>query len=397
MPISSVRIVASRIAAITIALAATNVAAEPFIPKNDQEILDRAPTRLGAPAAREARNAQAVLKANPRNLDLALRIAQLHIRRARTESDPRHLGQAEAALAPWWNLQNPPVPVLVLRATIRQSLHDFAHARADLEQVVARDANNAQAWLTLATVQHVTGDYTHARASCAQLRGRATVPVQAACVAAIDGAEGKAQQGFNLLQKAIHDSRGLSREMRAWILTLQAELAERASQPKTAERLYRQALILDRRDAYATAAYADFLLDQRRPREVLKLIPADAATDVLMLRRVLAGHTVNAKEAAREADALAARYAAARSRGDRVHLREEARFLLHVRGDADAAFALATENWRTQKEPADVRILLESANAVGARAGADEALAWLERTRLEGRMIARLADEARRL
>ena len=76
MPISSFRIVASSVAAIALTFAAASVAAEPFIPKSDQDILDRAPTRLGASAAREARNAQAVLKANPRNLDLALRIAQ---------------------------------------------------------------------------------------------------------------------------------------------------------------------------------------------------------------------------------------------------------------------------------------------------------------------------------
>ena len=57
------------------------------------------------------------------------------------------------------------------------------------------------------------------------------------------------------------------------------------------------------------------------------------------------------------------RFEASRLRGDRVHLREEARFTLHLLNDPKAALKLAQENWQVQKEPADVRILLEAALA----------------------------------
>lgn len=382
------------------AFATPSLVAAPFAPASDKEIVDRLPGRTAqaaAAASRETRSMQGLLDANRQNLDIALRIAQLNIRRARSESDPRYLGQAQAALAPWWNAARPPTTVLVLRATIRQSLHQFSAARTDLEQAVAREPGNAQAWLTLATIQLVTGDETASRSSCEHLAGLAQPPVHASCIAAIDGSRGRAGVAGLHLARILKSAPHMNKELRAWIMVLQAELAERAGQLKTADAMYRDALKLDSRDAYTTAAYADYLLDQHRPRDVLKLISAETNTDILLLRRVLAAQALNASDADVMASTLASRYDAARQRGDRLHLREEARFLLHVRRQPIEALALATENWQTQKEPADLRILLEAATATRQREPAQQALAWLDRTHLEGRTVARLAALARQL
>ena len=50
-----------------------------------------------------------------------------------------------------------PTEVLVLRATIRQSLHDFDTAIADLGTALAREPRHPQALLTRATVLTVQG------------------------------------------------------------------------------------------------------------------------------------------------------------------------------------------------------------------------------------------------
>ncbi len=379
------------------------VHATPFVPANEAEVVDQLPGNAGKAAAasvRESRRAQEVLNQNKNNLNLALHVAKLNIRRARTESDPRYLGQAEAALTPWLNVappSRPPVTVLVLRANIRQSLHQFGPARIDLEEVVAREPANAQAWLTLATIAQVTGDIATARTSCSKIATLVAPPIHAACMAAIDGGTGQAKAAAASLVRSLQTSAGINRDLRAWIATLQAELNERAGQNLTAEKFYRQALALDKRDAYTLAAYADYLLDQNRTREVLQLIPAETDTDILLLRRVIAAQSLKRVDAPEMADKLAARYDAARSRGDQLHLREEARFLLHVRGQTSEALKLATKNWQVQKEPADLRILLEAANAAKQRAEARIALTWLDDTRLEGRALARLAAQARQL
>jgi hypothetical protein len=42
---------------------------------------------------------------------------------ARSESDPRYNGYAEAALRPWWSLPHPPNSVLLLRAPMKGPLY----------------------------------------------------------------------------------------------------------------------------------------------------------------------------------------------------------------------------------------------------------------------------------
>ena len=86
--------------------------------------------------------------------------------------------------------------------------------------------------------------------------------------------------------------------------------------------------------------------------------------------------------AAHRAD-LAARFDAARRRGDSLHRREEARFRLAIENDADAALALARDNWAVQREPADLRILIEAARAARNAAALKIASDWVAANRLE--------------
>jgi len=91
---------------------------------------------------------------------------------------------------------------------------------------------------------------------------------------------------------------------------------------------------LDPHDAYLKAAYADFLLDRDRPREVLPLLRNDTKNDPLLLRLALAEQRLpDERDAfARHRADLAARFDAARRRGDSLHRREEARFRLTIDG-----------------------------------------------------------------
>ena len=72
--------------------------------------------------------------------------------------------------------------------------------------------------------------------------------------------------------------------------------------------------------------------------------------------------------------------AAAAQRGDRIHLREEARFALLVDRDFPRAIQIARDNWDVQKELADARLLVEAAVAGGDRAAAAPVLAWMKTT-----------------
>ena len=134
----------------------------------------------------------------------------------------------------------------------------------------------------------------------------------------------------------------------------------------------------------------DYLLDNGRPEEVLAPLRDKTAADPLLLRYALALQAQQSKELPARVEELRDRFGASRLRGDRVHLREEARFTLHLLNAPTAALALAEENWQVQKEPADVRILLEAALAARDAAAVDAVREWLNNSRLEDVQLQRI-------
>src|SRR5690349_18702621 len=143
--------------------------AEPFVPANGAQVLERLRSTPRDPGARRLHELRGRLAKDPQNLQLALELARGPIERCRQEADPRYLGRAQAVLAPWWGTARPPTEVLVLRGTIRQSQHDFTNALADLQIALAQAPHNAQAWLTRATILTVLGEYPEAKRACVPL------------------------------------------------------------------------------------------------------------------------------------------------------------------------------------------------------------------------------------
>src|SRR5256885_9815128 len=107
------------------------VFANPYLPIDDDAVLERLPERTD-PSLRDVKRLRAALDRSPNDLALAARLARRAIEAARETGDPRFLGQAQSALTPWWTEPSPPAPALLLRATLRQSTHDFDGALADL-------------------------------------------------------------------------------------------------------------------------------------------------------------------------------------------------------------------------------------------------------------------------
>src|SRR5262249_24057475 len=89
---------------------------------------------------------------------------------------------------------------------------------------------------------------------------------------------------------------------------------------------------------------------------------------------------------------LRARFDASRARGDTVHRREEARFQLHLNRDPLAALVLARDNWRVQREPADLRILAETAAATRDVEAANMVKRWMKEIGLEYPMAGALVS-----
>ncbi len=362
--------------------------AKPYVPTSDAQVVET--VRSGASAGADARLRQlkarwlAQSSSTKPQLGAATVYARAAIDQARREGDPRWLGSAQAALAPWWQQAVPPPTVRLLRAVILQSNHEFEPALQDLNALMADPrvpaALRAQAQLTRASVLQVQGRWREAEADCQALHALAPVE-SAACLAELNGLSGHVDKAQAQLQRL---SQQAAAGQSAWLTLMRAELAERQGRTTQALDLYRQA-IQSSPDSYTLGAYADCLLDAGRPADVVALLQSRQAVDGLLLRLALAWRALGAAHAHDAEQAVAtlqARFDAAHLRGERVHLREEARFELQLKQRPAVALALAQANWAVQKEPADVRLLLQAARAAQQAQVLVAAQQWVREKRL---------------
>ncbi len=373
--------------------------AAPFTPTDDQQVLERVPVRAGNPRARELQALRAAVQREPRNADAAAELARRWIEDALADGDPRYVGYAQAALTPWWTEPAPPPPVRVQRAVVHQYGHRFAEALADLSAVTAAEPENAEAWAWQAAIHMVRADYTAARSACEGLAPLASLLTATACEAYVDSLTGRATPAASELGDALGlADKDTSAEERVWALTRLAEIEERRGEWAAAEAAFREALALNVADVYLLSAYADFLLDRGRAADVLALLKDRGRADVLLLRLALAAKAANDGRAAQWANELSARFDAARARGDRTHEKEESRFALALRGDAPRALKLAQANLeQQQREPADMRVLLEAALAARSRDAAAPVLQWLETNQVESVVLRAVAERVKAL
>ena len=364
-------------------------------PIDDGEVLERLPNRaMGDGATLGALHG--ALRADPNNLSLAVRTAHAYATLGRAESDPRYYGYAQAALAPWWDEAEPPVAVLVLRAVLHQAGHDFDAALDDLARALARNPSHVQARLTQALVLRAQGRVAEAAESCRELSGRTRPLIVATCLAAAESLSGTADRSYRALRRAEEGAADPSDEIRLWSLTVLGEIAAQTGRAAVAERHFRAALALDRRSTYLLGALADLLLDQGRFSEVRALLDGEIRVDALLLRLTEAEQALDdSRFEAHRAD-LAARFQADRRRGDSRHLREDSRFHLRILKRPERALELAQENWKTQREPADARLLLEAALAATAPQAAAPVLNWMSETGFDSSKLVELITALKR-
>jgi hypothetical protein len=364
--------------------------AEPYRPSDEAEVVAELP-KLEEEVLQPLADEREGLRSNPRNLQLALRLARRYAALGRREADPRYEGYAQAALAPWWQLEHPPLPVRLMRAHLNQRRHDFVLARAELEAVLADHPENSQAWLSKAMIEATQGRPHQAAMACRHLDDARLPLVAAGCKGHAGRLLGNAASSYRLLQDALDRSPAASAEIRLWILTIMAEISMQLDWPKQAEQHLDNGRRLDPGDPYLLGLYADLLLDQERLIEARDLLQTQAMSDPLLLRLAIAEHRLGEPPATDHINLLRARFDAARRRGDTLHLREQSRFALVLEDKPGKALDLAIRNWSTQRERTDARLLLEAAIASGRPGAAQPVVAWLSDTRIEDAVLQVLA------
>lgn len=309
-------------------------------------------------------------------------LAEAFIARARGAREPRYFGRAEALLAPAARQADAPASLRRLYAQTLQHRHEFTAAGRILDALLREDRRDSATRLARASLRLTTGDFAGARTDCAQLAavGGAYSTVGLSCLAQALAGSGELQRARALLEAI--PSGEASDASWSYLLSVRAELAERAGDLRSAIAGYQRALRLAPHDDATRAALADALREYDEPALARRTLSVDKPSVALLVRAA-------ALETGAARDALAAR---ARewldleaARGDAPHERELA-LLEMTLGASGPALAAARRNFRQQRELADVRALARAAVLAGDVAGQQELRQWLQRTRYEDRL-----------
>lgn len=341
--------------------ASANLMASPFKPQDHEVILELLPQQTLS----NTQKLQQQFNKNPDNLFLAIELANKYINLG-------YQGYAQAVLKKWWNLENIPIPVLLLRINLYQKQHKFNQALQDLTKLLSIDKNNSQALLTRAFIYRTQGKYAQALQDCRKL---ASVIITTICHSSIISLQGEAKLAYKNLQK-IEDPM-----LKQWVLTEMAQIAERLGNNIQAEKHFSEAVKIKNKDYYLYNSYADFLIWNNKPQKVLELFENLANNNpALRLRIVIARKKLNISS---EADIkyLQANFEIEKARNSTLHLAEHARFLLTLEQDLSHAFQLAKQNWAIQKEPLDAIIYLQL--ALANNKSVPNLVNWIKHNKLE--------------
>ena len=351
-----------------------------YIPSDDSLIVEALPQGRATPPS--TRGGSAV----PATLAAAVAEAYRLIGAAQRSGDVRFYGFAQAQLAPWWDQERPPNAVLLLRAMIRQALHDFPTALTDLDLLLRQTPESAQAWLSRAMILLVQGRPEAAVKSCGRLIGRVDDLIGAACIAAA----APSAQTLGLLNATLDQPPSVSPAVLVWARCVQAEAAERLGLDALAVTAFREAMALDPADPGLLARYSAFLLRERQAAAVVDLLEGQVQSTTLLLHLAQAARLTAHPDATAYGKRLQAYFAAEALRGETLHLREAARAQLELFDAPQRALQLATANWSNQRELADARLLLEAAVRANRPQAAAPVLQWLKDHRVADVRLAEL-------
>lgn len=357
-----------------------------YIPASDSEVLER--RRPMTASELEWRRQFISSHAVALDLPAAVEMARQFIELSRSEGDPRYLGHAETVLNRWWESKEAPADILLLRATIEQGRHEFTKALESLDKALRLEPRSAGAWLTRATIHTVRGEYAEARIDCLNLSRLADPLTVMAATAAVASMTGSAEASLKSLELTLQREGGrASQRTLIWAHTVAAEIADRLGRTESADTHFSEVFRVAPRERYALAVWADAQMASGNAALVVRKLRDFTQSDALLLRfaeaAVLPDSGADEKTAAGAVTELGERIDRAHARGSQLHLREEARYRLHLANNPTAALQLAQANWEVQREPVDWRLLMEASRAAGAKEVEMEAQAWATEHRYE--------------
>ncbi|MBL1274619.1 MAG: hypothetical protein COB30_000870 [Ectothiorhodospiraceae bacterium] len=363
--------------------------AAPFTPENENLVIYQVEKTALSEKLESLRINMLENKTNSSDLEAYVAFS---INVARKKSDPRYFGYAKAALQPTikqYFISGTHTGLLIHWADIMQFMHQFDEAERTLQRVINISRDNPRTNLMLSAIYQAQGRYPEALKQCNALFTRTSMLVLTACITQIKSLTGNLKDSFTVLSKQVYRESHSNAVNHAWVLSILAEMSERLNKNDQAADFFTESLRLDPLNGFTRSAYADFLLDQGKYRQVKDILSDHLFTDGLLLRYTMAdvhsksNHQSTRQEIRNNIEKLHANYSLSQKMDGDSHLRDQAIFYLYLKKQQSKALALAKSNWEIYKEPADARILLRCAHLAGDEKTINQLREWKESNRYE--------------
>ncbi len=366
-------------------------AADPYVPSDNNEVLETLPVSLLS-SQDELAPLRRQLRAEPSNAALATEVASRYLKMGGQEGDPRFYGYARAALAPWWDADEAPAEILQLRAKLKERDHLYDHALADLDLLIKQQPQHVQAWVERINILRVQGKYKDALQAIEHMSDFAGESRTLLCRVPIQAVTGQAKEAYDTVTQLLPVARRDYPDAVQWVLTMQSQIAWALGLDAQAERHFQEGLDNSPGDQYLLRGYADFLLDRKRDEEAFALLLDHTNDNGILLRTAIAARRLGKQKLVQRLQSqLESRFEEIRLRGSEPHGRFEARYLLELQDQPQRALELALANWQKQKEQRDTRNVLEAAVAARDPAAAISVVRFLRDHGTEDEVLERFA------
>ena len=328
--------------------------AAPFTPENDQQILATLPEDSMPPRYSSADDFLS------KKITISPEQANQLLERAYLQGDPRALGQARAQID---QLTDQSVDTLMLRARALQSDHKFAEAKELLQQILTKEPSHPNALLTLSSLLVVQGQFKEAISYCNKLDDPELRVYELACQAQIQSMTGQLEQAKQTLSGLAAIAPGLDTSTARWIYLMQADAALRSNDTALANQIFS---VMDDKTVPALMARADWLLSIGEYKKVRDLLQVHTDKDSLLLRLITAQIKLGNPEAEQNLAIMQERLEVWKVRKENAHIREQAHNAL-LSNQIDTALQLARDNWKQQRETADIVLYSTAAIKAGSQ------------------------------
>lgn len=334
-------------------------------------------------------------RASPQNSERATNAAKLAFLTAIDEGDPRWLGNAKAILAPWWSDANPAAETLYVRALVRQGLHDFDGALADLGAAIANDDSRPEFRAWRFAIRLVSADMASAQQECDGLGQRFGQAEKMGCTAVLLYRRGNPTQAIQQLDALARHPDYQGRFAKEWLAFHRGEARRISGDLRGAQDIWSRYLKTERQPHVIRLALIELLNQRKDYAAALRLNAQTPRSDALLVQAIISAQAVEPQRVPVLRDEFAARLAQQQRRDDFVNERPVIAYLLHVAGDPTAALQMAQEAWTTQREPADAVLFAQAALASKTPERASALIDWQRDTGYRAIDLDPLIDQLR--